>query len=224
MISVNLTLLTHRLQPVTPARRRPPTADRSPRGEGHLLRARILEATADLLRTVEDGNAISVRAVADQVGKTVPALYQHFTDKSALLNAAALHALDAMGDAVNAELADVTDLDSRLRRRASGYVEFAQDHPAAYRLLFMTPPPGSSRPTTLETLLATSGFNGMIEDLAAARSAGEMIDEDPREVAIALFTAVHGVASLLIAHTSIEWPDNLLDRVLDQHAFGLLPR
>jgi AcrR family transcriptional regulator len=197
---------------------------RSPRGQGHLLRERILEATVELMSAVDDASAISVRAVADRVSKTVPAIYQHFPDKGSLLIAASLHAFDAMGAAVSAEVADEPQTSIRLRRRAHAYVQFAKDHPAPYRLLFMTPPDSANRPGTLEVLLTTVGFNGMIEDLRLARAAGEMIDLDPPSVAIALWTAVHGVASLQIAHPGLDWPTTLLDQVLDQHAIGLSPR
>jgi AcrR family transcriptional regulator len=201
-----------------------PPARRSPRGQGHLLRERILEATVELMSTVDDASAISIRAVADRVGKTVPAIYQHFPDKGSMLIAASLHAFDAMGAAVSAEVVNEPSISVRLRLRAHAYVQFAEQHPAPYRLLFMSPPDSSNRPDTLEILLATVGFNGMIEDLRLARDAGEMIDLDPQAVAIVLWTAVHGVASLRIAHPSLDWPPTLLDQVLDQHALGLAPR
>lgn len=197
---------------------------RARRGEGHLLRAAILDATVELMAGVDDATAVSVRAVADRVGKTVPALYQHFPDKAALLTAASLHAIDAMGRAVGDEIADETDRRVRLRRRAHAFVRFAVDHPAPYQYLFMGPPERTGRPDTLDVLMTTVGFSGVVADLAEARAAGQMIDEDPEQVALALFTSIHGVASLLISHPALSWPADLLDRVLDQHAFGLVPR
>ncbi len=73
-------------------------------------------------------------------------------------------------------------------------------------------------------MMTSVGFNALVDDLAEARAEGQMVDRNPTEVAIILWTALHGVASLLIAHPHLDWPSNLLDQVLDQHALGLAPR
>lgn len=198
---------------------------RSPRGQGHLLQVEILETTAAMMSTVTDAEALSVRAIADAVGKTVPALYQHFADKAELLTAAAEHALNTMGTVVAEQVAAEADIDKRLRTRAHAFVDFATEHPTPYRHLFMSAPGRIGQRDTLELMMATVGFEGMVHDLIAAKEAGLMNHElDPHAVAIILWTAVHGVAALLISHPGLEWPDDLLERVLDQHAFGLVPR
>lgn len=175
------------------------------------------------MATVDETDDLSVRAIADAVGKTVPALYQHFPDKSTLLTAAAEHALNAMGETVDAQVAGEDDIDRRLRLRAHAFVDFATEHPLPYRHLFMSRPDPQA-PNTIELMMNSVGFSGMVRDLAEAREAGLMIDQDPTAVAMVLWTAVHGVASLLISHPELEWPNDLLERVLDQHAFGIAPR
>lgn len=193
-----------------------------------MLRVEILETTAALMATVDDAHDLSVRTIANAVNKTVPALYQHFSDKSALLTAAAVHALNAMGATVDEQVANETDIDRRLRVRAHAFVDFATQHPVPYRHLFMSAP--RSRDTddgeldTIELMMSSVGFSGMVRDLTEARTDGLMVDQEPAEVAMVLWTAVHGVASLLISHPTLAWPDDLLERVLDQHAFGLAPR
>ncbi len=198
-------------------------ASRSPRGHGHLLRDRILDAAIERMAAGEEPDAISVRQLASDVDRTVPALYQHFSSKPELLIAAATRALDDMANLVAAELSAEVDIDTRLRRRAHAFVDFAVEHPVPYQLLFMTPPSDTST-SSLDIMMASVGFHALVDDLAAARSAGEMIDADPTEVAIVLWAALHGVASLLIAHPHLDWPHDLLDRLLDQHAYGLAPR
>lgn len=203
----------------------PPAAERSPRGQGHLLRERILDTTASLMSTVDDVESLSVRAIAEAVGRTVPALYQHFGDKTELLTAAAEHALNAMGATVDARVADLDDLDQRLRIRAHAFVDFAVEHPAPYRHLFMSAPGRAGGRDTIDLMMTSVGFQGLTADLVEARARGLMAAElDPSTVAMVLWTAVHGVASLLISHPGLDWPDDLLERVLDQHANGLAPR
>ncbi len=199
------------------------TSARSPRGQGHLLRTEILETTARLMATVDEAEELSVRAIAEAVGKTVPALYQHFPDKSSLLTAAAEHALNAMGETIDALVAGETDIDRRLRTRAHAFVDFAVAHPVPYRHLFMSRPNPKS-PNTIELMMNSVGFSGMVRDLAEAKEVGLMIDEEPTDVAMVFWTAVHGVASLLISHPGLAWPEDLLERVLDQHAYGVVPR
>lgn len=199
------------------------TSGRSPKGEGHLLRERILDAAIERMAAGQEPDDISVRQLADDIDRTVPALYQHFASKPELLVAAASRALDDMATHVSEELSAEVDIDTRLRRRAHAFVDFAVDHPVPYRLLFMSRTPESSR-SSLDIMMASVGFNALVEDLTTARSTGQMIDADPTDVAMVLWTALHGVASLLIAHPHLEWPPDLLDRVLDQHAYGLAPR
>lgn len=167
---------------------------------------------------------ISVRQIASDVDKTVPALYRHFSSKVDLLVAAAVRALDDMALAVGQELSGTTDLDTRLRRRAHAYVDFAVEHPVPYRLLFMSPAGAEAGRDTTEIMMSSVGFAALVEELAEARSTGQMVDRDPTEVGIILWTALHGVASLLITHPHLDWPTDLLDQVLDQHALGLAPR
>ncbi|MGB5952159.1 MAG: TetR/AcrR family transcriptional regulator [Ornithinimicrobium sp.] len=197
---------------------------RSAQGEGHLLRERILQAAVARMSDGQSVEEISVRHIAADVGKTVPALYQHFASKTDLLVAAATQALDDMAIDVGLELSDETDLDTRLRRRAHAYVDFAVAHPVPYELLFMTP---TSRPRgrdSLQIMMSSVGFNALLEDLDAAQTAGQMVPSDIQSVALILWTALHGVASLLIAHPDLDWPPDLLDDVLDQHALGIAPR
>lgn len=177
-----------------------------------------------MMSTVPNAEDLSVRAIADSVGKTVPTLYQHFPDKTALLTAAATHALNRMGEAIDARVAEEVELDRRLRLRAHAFVDFATDNPTAYRHLFMSPPGRADNRDTIELVMASVGFEGMVDDLTQARAAGLMIDKNPRSVALILWTAVHGVASLMISHPDLDWPDDLLEQVLDQHAQGLQPR
>lgn len=176
------------------------------------------------MASVDEADDVSVRAIAEAVGKTVPALYQHFDDKAELLTAAAEHALNAMGATVDEQVADETDIDRRLRTRARAFVDFATRHPVPYRHLFMSRPRATGTRSSIELMMNSVGFTGMVGDLTEAKHVGLLIDEDPTDVAIALWTAVHGVASLFISHPDLDWPNDLLERVLDQHAFGIIPR
>jgi AcrR family transcriptional regulator len=205
---------------------------RLPRGQGHLLREQILLATVAMLDRVT-ASEISIRAIAQEVRRSTPQIYEHFADREALLLAAARSALERMGAAVNDDLADETDVAQRLRKRAHAYVAFAVSHPEPYRILFMNP--HASRALSIDDLLETAGFKSVTEDFRAAAEQGQLArhDEDRsafrleaelRSVTITMWTSLHGIASLLLTHPDMAWPSDGIDVLLDRLRDGLRPR
>lgn len=120
---------------VEPRERRP----RARRGEGHRLREELVGAASRLLGELGDPNQLSMRAVADTAGVTPPSIYRHFADKQALL-VAVLHERWAELYAALAE-AVVDDPFESLRRVCRAYVDFAEEHPGHYRVLFSAAAP-----------------------------------------------------------------------------------
>ena len=195
---------------------------RLPKGQGHLLRAEILRSTVELLDETGDATLVSVRAVAARVGRSTPLIYEHFADRDELLRLAARSALETMGHAIERDLAEESDIATRLRRRAHAYVNFAVAHPEPYRILFMDR--RFSHGADLDDLLATTGLTAVMNDLAAASRIDALVSTDIRLVTITLWAALHGVASLLLTHPTLDWPATLLDSLLDELRDGLAPR
>jgi AcrR family transcriptional regulator len=198
------------------------TPRRLPKGQGHLLRHEILKATVDLLDETNDAQSVSTRAVAARVGRSTPLIYEHFADRDELIRLAARSALEDMGRQVDNDLADEPDIAVRLRRRAHAYVDFAVSHPEPYRVLFMDRRYTTDQ--TLDELLATTGFAGVQRDFEAAHALGLLAQDDVRTVVLTLWAALHGVASLLLIHPSLDWPTSLLDQLLDELRDGLQPK
>jgi AcrR family transcriptional regulator len=195
---------------------------RLPKGQGHLLRAEILHAAAALLAETGDADEVSIRAVASRVGRTTPSIYEHFQDRHSLLQHAALLSLSSMADQVSGDLHLVEDFRLRLRHRAHAYVLFAKEHPEPYRLLFMDRRPSSM--LTIDELLETAGMQGVLEDLQLAHQHGRVAFDDLNLVALTLWTSLHGIASLCVAHPALNWPTSLVDQLLDELSQGLVPR
>src|SRR5680860_75887 len=87
----------------------------------------------DTLRAQGDA-AISLRALAKQLGVSAPALYRHFSDRDTLLAELAIGGFEALRDRLRA-------VDQKIPRKALieiglVYVAFAQDEPNLYRLMF----------------------------------------------------------------------------------------
>lgn len=90
--------------------------------------------------------ALSLRAVAGELGLSSAAIYYYFPNRDDLITALLVDAFRALGAALRA--ADVADADvgDRLRAVMLAYRAWAVDHPAEYALLFGTPVPGYVAP------------------------------------------------------------------------------
>ena len=116
------------------------------------------EVVARALRIVDEQglDALTVRKVADEFGVTPMALYWHFSNKDALL--------DAVGDAVVADLRlpDLSlDLEHYLGEAMTALVDVMRAHPRAASLLphriLLTDPGREITEATLDKLM-TAGF------------------------------------------------------------------
>jgi AcrR family transcriptional regulator len=201
--------------PVKKARRR------ASRGSGEELRGEIVEATKLLLADSASADAVSIRAVADAVGVTPPSIYLHFADKDALLSAVVV---DVFAELDAAMLAAAEGVDSPLARLCAygqAYVQFAVEHPEHYRIAAMDPCPRTDQ-LALDEVLADAAFNHMRAAVSQCIAAGYFTDDDPLPLTLDLWTAAHGLASLMIAKPYLPWGDQeaVANRVLRAAALG----
>ncbi len=206
----------------TPATRRP----RARRGEGELLRAEILAAAERLLIQTGDEGAVSIRAIADAAGVTPPSIYLHFADKTELFNAVCEARFADFDRYLEEAAAGVADPLEALWARGRAYVRFGLDNPEHYRILFMTRRVADPSPGNLDNLPGLTAFSHLVEDVARGIDSGALAPGDPFLVATGLWSAVHGITSLLIARPDFPWPDldRLLAHVLDVQSRGLQAR
>jgi len=197
-----------------------PVRRRARRGEGAALRAELLRAAMDLLRETGDADAVSVRAVAQRVGVSVPSLYLHFADKQALLDAVCEEVFAQLDTALRDAAREADDPFDALRRQGVAYVRFAREHPEHYRLVMMTSHAGSEH--SVDELLATGAFAYLVESVQACVDAGVLVGE-PVDLALSLWASAHGVAALLVAKPYFPWPDveALVDRTICMSGLGL---
>ncbi|MGQ7295917.1 TetR/AcrR family transcriptional regulator [Quadrisphaera sp. KR29] len=124
------------------------------------LSERILEAAQSQLLEVGPA-ALSLRAVARDVGVAVSALYRYHAGRDELLTALLVRAFDDHADAVQAAVEAAEDDDERLaadpwaalRAGTAAYRRWGLEHPAPFGLAYGTPVPGYTAPAT-ETVRA----------------------------------------------------------------------
>jgi AcrR family transcriptional regulator len=201
---------------MTPATRR-----RAKRGEGELLRADILAAAEHLLMKTGDQGAVYIRAVADAAGVTPPSIYLHFADKTELLGAVCEARFADFSRYMQEATQGIAEPLEALWAMGRAYVRFGLENPEHYRIMFMTRPLAEGLP--LDRLPGLTAFGHVVDTVAWCMDAGAIAAGDPFFVATNLWTAVHGVTSLLIARPDFPWPDfdRLMDMVVHVQSTGL---
>jgi AcrR family transcriptional regulator len=204
---------------MTPATRRA----RAKRGQGDLLRADILAAAEELLIRTGDQGAVSIRAIAEAAGVTPPSIYLHFADKADLLGAVCEARFDEFSRYMDHAMEGIDDPLEALWARGRAYVRFGLENPEHYRIMFMTRPLAERLP--IGQLPGLAAFGQLVDDVVRCIDAGAIAGDDAFLVATNLWTAVHGITSLLIARPDFPWPDldRLMALLVDVQTKGLRP-
>jgi|SRR5680860_84608 len=148
----------------------------------------------DTLRAQGDA-AISLRALAKQLGVSAPALYRHFSDRDTLLAELAIGGFEALRDRLRA-------VDQKIPRKALieiglVYVAFAQDEPNLYRLMFG----GRVLAKGSHPRLDAAGkrtFQVLENTVAHARQLGYLKPLPVSLITAAAWSLVHGLSQLTI--------------------------
>lgn len=169
---------------------------RSPRGQGDRLRAEILAATGRLLERLGSEEALSLRAVAREVGIAAPSVYLHFADKNELVWATLEAANASLADLLNrADAGAGDDPVRRLRAQAHAYCRFGMDFPGHYRLMYATRLAPVS-PARLRDHPARLVLAPLARALARCDRSGLRLRLPADRAVVALWSGLHGITSL----------------------------
>jgi len=174
-------------------------AARKPRGK---LREEILDVADELLLERGDAHEISIDAVVEAVGCSPPALYYYFPSKEQLLFEVCRRRYSRFAAELEASIPSAEDPVAELVARGHAYLEWAVAHPEHYRLLFMTAA-GSAPDGQEADPRQGAGLAELIDNLQRAVAGGQLAPGDPLQMAVALWSTVHGVASLLVANPAM---------------------
>ncbi len=165
---------------------------------GDLPRALVAAAVA----LVDEGGAetLTLRAVAQNAGVNHRAVYRHFADKRALLAAVALEGNRNLLVAVDAALAKLpkkAHTRERLLAIVAAYATFALSHPSHYRVMFGPRLNEDGRFPELEVVLQRALVCMQVE-IGRGVEADELPPQDLLRSALSLWSAMHGVSTLLL--------------------------
>ncbi len=149
---------------------------------------------------IADGGAASVtmREIGRRVGVSRAAPYRHFPDKAALLVAVAATGFQRLGDRLQSiDAGDPGSGVEPFRRMGEEYVRFALENPAHYRLMYGREAlVRKDLPELRDTAIAL--FEQLVGAFEAHQRSGAIKRHDARAQAYIAWSAVHGLASLLI--------------------------
>ncbi len=137
--------------------------------------------------------ALSLRRVARAAGVSPAAPYHHFPDKQALLDAVATQGFDALTSAMETHMAKETDPHARLDASGVGYVVFAVENPALFRLMFGAREPELSKDASLIKAgeRAYDVLQTAVAEISPDGTASPL-------VCLRLWALVHGIAKLIL--------------------------
>ena len=152
----------------------------------------------EAIRTIQTRgiSALTLRDVGTTLGVSRTALYRHFADKQALLTAVAEEGFRTLRTVLLAAWADRESGTDGLDRMGLAYVRFAIAHPSHYRVMFSA----VVRDRVNQTLTDPNAhaFQVLEDAIIDEQRAGRVREDDPQQLALYVWSVVHGVAMLAL--------------------------
>lgn len=146
-------------------------------------RERVRAATIDEIKEIarqhmaeKGAAALSLRAIAREMGMTSPALYRYFVSRDALVTALIVDAYNAFADALEAARDTYAEDDhaGRLINIGYAYRNWALAFPQQYSLIFGTPIPGYEAPAGITRPVAARSMTVFLNVLHDAEQSGRV--------------------------------------------------
>ncbi len=171
--------------------------------------------------------ALSLRAIARELGITAPAIYNYFPRRDDLVTALIVDAFTSLGETQSEAIKDLPfdNLPARLSALGLAYRQWAVTYPQRYQLIFGTPIPGYMAPETItlpaaqaalvpltatvQGLIVTGQFKveraapltpGLKSMLEAWREAAGGVNIEALYHALIIWSRVHGLVSMEIGN------------------------
>jgi AcrR family transcriptional regulator len=191
---------------------------RNARGQGSRLTEDIVTAALELIEQHGSAEAVTLRAVARQVGIAAPSIYPHFADRDAIVLAVVVRDFDELAATIQrAAGAAGPDPVDRLTAGCAAYVAFGLDHPARYSVLFEARPGAAPDDYCQPVALGPDGhpvlefgadaFALLVRGIEDCVRAGRSASTDVLADATAVWVALHGMVTLRTSLPGFPWPE-----------------
>lgn len=153
-------------------------------------------AAARLLEELPSEDALSLRAVAREVGVSAPSVYLHFEDKDAIVVEVMRRRFAALAESLDAAGAGCNDPRAELAARSVAYCEFGARHPGAYRAMFSSVPNPRENPADLPGPAMVGVMARLIAQCGVS---------DGFAAATTLWCGLHGIVTLRQTKPAFPW-------------------
>ncbi len=154
-------------------------------------------------------DAVSIRAVADEVGLTAPAIYRHFPDKAHLIFEVCARRFDVMNaEVVEPAVRSSTDPVEVLRALARGYVQFGVANPEHYRIMFMGHAAHTPELYADARILESGSFGAVVPVVQEGMDRGLLRHDlgDALVLTWTMWAALHGLVAIAVAKPEMPGP------------------
>ena len=189
---------------------------RNARGQGARLTEDIVTGALALIERTGSAEAVTLRAVAREVGIAAPSIYPHFADRDAIVTAVVARVFDELAGAIKAGAAAAgPDPVDQLVAGCAAYVDFGLSHPARYSVLFAErhgPAEDYCQPVALgpdgRPVLewGAEAFSLLLQAIQDCVTAGRSASTDVLADATAVWVALHGTVTLRTTLPRFPWP------------------
>jgi len=182
------------------------------------VRGTILEAARKTLIDKGPGS-FSMRGLAAEIGCSPGTIYLYFKDREHLLSSVVDEGFDKLLE-ILVELHDSQDPLQSLRNKLRAYIDFGLRFPNHYRVAFIQR--RSGRAVTSDDPPHAS-FDVLRDSVRACMDQDLIVSSDVEKVSQILWTAIHGVTSLLIVFPKFPWTERaeLIDSTIEMALDGL---
>lgn len=160
------------------------------------LRQKIVEAAKELFVT-EGYEKTSLRSIAEKIEYSPATIYLHFKDKVDLLHNVCISGFDKLFDSFEGTQIEPDPL-KRLRLMGHRYFDFALHNPEMYDLMFILHEPMLALTSEDEWKEGFRTFYFLRDTIADGIALGQIRPGSPDQMALMLWSLVHGFASLYI--------------------------
>lgn len=170
---------------------------RTPRGQGKLLRGRLIDAALAILDDGHEPSEISIRGVTRRAGVSPTAFYLHFEDRNELMRALVERGFSDFRQWIQAGAERGADPQQRLITAAAAYIAFSRELPERYRLIFSADldAEGIVEEPEDRPAVADAAFDDVIYLITDYLGLGQP-PENADTLALGIWSGLHGYATL----------------------------
>lgn len=153
-----------------------------------------LFAAAKVIYEHDGLDALTIRAVGRKAGMSAMAIYRHFPDKNALIDALMHDGFDAW-EAIVREI-EFDDPIRWIKRVVTSYAEFALTDPHRFDAAFLLPGSQSQTFPIATRPRPFSIIKSMVVQIEKAQAQGRLMDEPPMHFTLMMSALVQGLVSM----------------------------